>query len=162
MASFDEVWGEPPKAQRAQPPPQFRPPAQHETAPPMQQTRPAPRPVKAPQSASQNEADRAAVASRALTGSVHSDVAAAAAAASNATALSALHDALLELRSELDDTRRKIAPVVEASGAAVQPMQSVDTRNDALTITVAVGFTLLILTISLVGGSICKVVRTID
>jgi hypothetical protein len=126
-----------------------------------QQPHPAPRPTKAPQSASQNEEDRAAVAHRGMTGSVHADVAAAAAAASNATALSALHDALLELRGELDDTRRRIAPVVEAAGAAVQPVQSVDTRNDALTITVAVGFTLLILTISLVGGSLCKVVRAV-
>jgi hypothetical protein len=167
MAAFDEVWGLGPKPQP--PPPQHAQHAQHtqhaqhrRPGPPYEPPPPAPALRQAVQQASsQQEHNLAAVANRQATGMIPADLANANAAASNAHALSALHEALMDLRSELDETRRKL-PAEVAVGAVVaqhHPTRAAPSNNDALTVTVGIGFALLILCIALVGGAICRIIR---
>jgi hypothetical protein len=74
--------------------------------------------------------------------------------ATNVAAITALYEALASLRSELEDTKRATTQVqVEAVGAATRQPEGRSVRSslDILTVVIAVGFFMLVLSVALVG-----------
>jgi len=138
MTSFEDAWGptiRPPQLQQrahAAPAP-LAPPAQH-----------------VPHVPTQTEKDQKTAAERVPD-------ATAAAAASQVAALKEMHRAIVDLRQQLDERNR----VVEAAGAAAAAVphehrRSLNATIDALTVTVALGFLLLILCVALTGAAMCR------
>lgn len=175
MTSLDDVWGPSAADTRRQPPAAPAQPPQHPPQHPPQQRYPAQQPAhQRPGGALQSKNQHGTAAA------VAPADAAAQLAASNTAAVNALHQALLELRAELDSTRRRHeahleelgveapevdprAPPVAAVGAAVgaasvrAPRPDRQVRGDGLlAVVVAVGFALLIVTVSLVGAAVCR------
>jgi hypothetical protein len=134
MTSLDEAWG-----------PVRRRPEQRPAVPP---TPPPPAPHAPSHAPTQSEKDAKTAAERVPD-------AAAAAAAANVGALKQLHQALMELRRELDERDRK---PIEAAGAAAayEHRRTLHSTIDALTITIGIGFLLLIICIALTGTAICR------
>jgi ElaB/YqjD/DUF883 family membrane-anchored ribosome-binding protein len=138
MASLDEVWGpavrRKPENRHIVPP---TPPASHIGQP-------------SSHTPTQSEQDAKAAAERVPDAS-------AAAAASNVHALRQLHQALNELRIELDERNRQ---PVEAAGAAAsathEHRRTLHSTIDTLTVTIGIGFLLLIICITLTATAVCR------